>query len=291
MRDPAASGSVKSPAAGATEVRGSEAGPDFQWSRIRKWQIRPEGVIAVIAIATAWQLLSLMFPHFLVPGLQYLIPTLVHLLTLTDTYVHFVSTVWRVLVGCGVASLLGAALGLFMGVNRPVERLLMPILRFFMGVPVLSWVLLVVIWFREPELRIFAILLVVCLPVVAMNVLEGVKNLPKDLYEMLLVFRPSSWQAMRMVIIPWTMPFFVVGLKVTLSLAIRLVVFAELVGATVGVGAAMFTAFNSFDVATLVVWSALLVLAMVLFDVLIGIAERTIFKWRPSVAQRRAKEL
>ena len=68
------------------------------------------------------------------------------------------------------------------------------------------------------------------------QVLDSYRSMSKDLFEMTLAFRPSRWTLFRFLIVPTIVPGILTAWKVNLGNAARVVVVAELVGATGGVG-------------------------------------------------------
>ena len=100
----------------------------------------------------------------------------------------------------------GGALGLLMRLARRSEDYLMPGINFVMGAPALSWTLIVILWFRGTEMRIFALMLAVSFPVFAHSILDAVKGVSRELLEMTLAFRPTRIQVLRLLISPSTVP-------------------------------------------------------------------------------------
>ena len=79
------------------------------------------------------------------------------------------------------------------------------------------------------------------------------------------------------------MPSILVGMKVALSFATRLVVFAELIGTTQGFGNALYSAFQTFNLTGVFVWTFLLVALLYGLSGLLVLFERRLLKYRPSV--------
>jgi NitT/TauT family transport system permease protein len=59
------------------------------------------------------------------------------------------------------------------------------------GIPALSWVVFAIIWFHGIEFRIFFIMVVTSLPAFTFQVLDALRGMSKDLFEMVLAFRPT----------------------------------------------------------------------------------------------------
>jgi ABC-type nitrate/sulfonate/bicarbonate transport system permease component len=139
------------------------------------------------------------------------------------------------------------------------ERYCYPLLNFNQGIPALSWVVISIIWFRGIEFRIFFIMVMTTLPAFAFQVLDSYRTMSKDLFEMTLVFRPSRYDLFRTLIWPTVLPGILTAWKVNLGNASRVVVVAELVGATGGVGYELLQQQQIFDMAGAVAWTIVLV--------------------------------
>jgi len=95
-------------------------------------------------------------------------------------------------------------------------------------------VVIAIIWFRGIEFRIFFIMVMTTLPGFTFQLLDAYRSISNDLYEMTLSFRPSRYDLMRALIWPAVLPGILTSWKVNLGNASRVVVVAELVGATGG---------------------------------------------------------
>ena len=142
----------------------------------------------------------------------------------------------RILAGLGGAFVLGTLLALPMARSQTFERYAYPLLNFNQGIPALSWVVIAIIWFRGIEFRIFFIMVMTTLPAFTFQVLDAYRAMSKDLFEMTLAFRPTRRDLFRTLIWPTVLPGILTAWKVNLGNAARVVVVAELVGATGGVG-------------------------------------------------------
>ena len=83
---------------------------------------------------------------------------------------------------------------------------------------------------------IIFIMVITTLPAFTFQILDAYRSMSKDLFEMTMSFRPSGWTLFRVLIVPTIVPGILTAWKVNLGNAARVVVVAELVGATGGVG-------------------------------------------------------
>lgn len=245
---------------------------------------RKETVITLLAMAGLWQVSSLFLPEYLMPGIQALWPELVKTLSEPSTYGHIVASMLRIVAAFAFSVVVGVALGIWMGVSMRIERYVMPALQVLMGIPALSLILVAVIWFRGAELRVFFVIVAIALPIMVLNTLDGIKGIPRELTEMLVSFRPTLWQRVHMITLPGAMPSILVGMKVALSFATRLAVFAELIGTTQGFGSALYSAFQTFNLTAVFVWTILLVVLLYALSGLLVLLERWLLRYRVPTA-------
>ena len=96
--------------------------------------------------------------------------------------------------------------------------------------------MIAIIWFHGIEFRILFIMVITTLPAFTFQILDAFRSMSKDLFEMTMSFRPRRWTLFRVLIVPTIVPGILTAWKVNLGNAARVVVVAELVGATGGVG-------------------------------------------------------
>ena len=234
-----------------------------------------ELLIGLVVFAIAWEMLSWIVPPFVIPGWGRIFTSLV---ALPAEYVLI--TLARVAVALLLSFALGLALAVAMYLSAPFERYAKPIVRLFMAVPVICWILFAVLWFKSVEFRIGFVLVVTCAPVFLIDALDGMRGVSKDLRDMLRSFRPTRTQYFAKLLLPATAPLIITSWKINLSLAIRVVTIAELVGAVSGIGYGLTLAQQLFSIADVFAWT--LVLVVILFaaeGVLIAIETRML-RWR-----------
>ena len=160
-----------------------------------------------------------------------------------------------------------------------------PFLIFLQGIPALSWVIVAIIWFHGTEFRIAFIMIITTLPAFTFQVLDSYRSMSKDLFEMTMSFRPSGWTLFRVLIVPTIVPGILTAWKVNLGNAARVVVVAELVGATGGVGYQLLRQQQLFDMAGAIAWTLQLVLFVLIVQQTIVAIENHALRYR-AVSER-----
>jgi ABC-type nitrate/sulfonate/bicarbonate transport system permease component len=234
-------------------------------------------------LLVVWQVSSHYIPEYIFPGIPRVLAKSVELLGAPATYQTVLATMQRILGGFALSAVFGMALGISMATSAYVRELLMPALKFVMGIPALTWVLLAIIWFQSAEVRVWFMMFVLVFPIVAVNTFDGVRSISYELYQMVRSLRPGRIQMLRMLVIPAAMPSIFTGLRVSLSFGGRIAVFAEALSASTGIGAAMYAMNQVFDSAGIIAWTFVLVAVLMLLDGALGQAEARWFKWRRSL--------
>ena len=192
-------------------------------------------------------------------------------------------TLDRIVRGLVVGFIVGALFGAVMGTIKKTEPYVMPIVNFIMGVPALSWTLIVILWFSGTETRILVLMVAISFPVFAHSILDAIKGVSKEWMEMTLVFRPTRTQVLRMLILPAIIPHVLTAWKVAVGFAVRVVIVAELVGASSGVGYQMLQQQALFNMSGVLAWTLVLVVSGLAMQFLISVVESRLLRWRPSI--------
>jgi NitT/TauT family transport system permease protein len=161
-----------------------------------------------------------------------------------------------------------------------LERYVRPLVRILMAVPVVSWILFAILWFKWVEFRIGFVLVVVCGPVFLVDALDGMRGVSRELREMVISFRPTRLQFFAKLVLPAILPGILTSWKINLSLAIRVVTIAELVGAVTGIGHRLAIAQELFSVADVFAWTLVLVGLLFLLEALLVRLEAHLLRWR-----------
>jgi NitT/TauT family transport system permease protein len=241
-------------------------------------------VVVVVLLLGAMQIASRFLPPYLLPSPLSVLQAGEQLFT--RDFNHVLITLARLAGALIFAVLVGVLYGFAMAMfawARPYMRALIVIDT---GIPALSWMLLAVLWFGAPELRIFFILSVILIPFYALNVFDGLQALPRDLIDMIDSFRPSRRQTLRYLLMPHIIPYVLLTTKGVVGYAIRMTIFAELIASAVGIGSRMSLAEATFHIDELIAWTFLLVVLNLGLQAAVAAAEKWLLKWRPEATIR-----
>ncbi len=261
------------------------AGAARSWARFKGKNLKFEALVALAGLAVVWQIVSYFVPNYLFPTVPQIADRFVEIFTSWKMLWDASITGIRILIGLAGAFVLGTVIAVLMARSERFERYAYPLLNFNQGIPALSWVVIAIIWFKGIEFRIFFIMVMTTLPGFAFQVLDAYRAMSKDLFEMTLSFRPSRYDLFRTMIWPTVLPGILTAWKVNLGSAARVVVVAELVGATGGVGYQLLIQQQIFDMAGAIAWTLVLVIFVLIVQWIITFIERHTLGYR-AVAER-----
>jgi NitT/TauT family transport system permease protein len=241
-------------------------------------------VVVVIALIAAMEITSRYVPDYIMPSPLAVLDA-AQKLFLQD-YTHVFVTILRLIAAVAFAMLLGVLFGVVMGMLPAVRPYLRALVIIDTGVPALSWMLIAIFWFKDPETRIIFILVVILLPFYALNVYEGIRALPKDLLDMVESFRPTRWQVLRYLVGPHIVQYVFLTTKSVIGYAIRMTIFAELIASAIGVGSRMGLAHSNFQIDQLLAWTFFLIALSLSLQAAINAIEKRFLRWRPELEVR-----
>ena len=239
----------------------------------------------MLVLAGVWQILSMMLPPFLFPPVPEILSRTVDILITGSLLIDVLLTAARIFGGLLGAFILGSLLAFVIARSKLAENFLTPVLTFFQGIPALSWVVFAIIWFHGTEFRVLFIMVMTTLPAFTFQILDAIRSMSKDLFEMTMAFRPSRWTLFRFLTLPTIVPGMLTAWKVNLGNAARVVVVAELVGATGGVGYELLRQQQLFDMAGAMAWTLQLVLFVLIVQQTINAIEAYALRYR-AVSER-----
>jgi NitT/TauT family transport system permease protein len=237
-------------------------------------------LVSLLVFAIAWEALSHLAPYLGIP--PFAVPSFVRIARsfATITPIDIVVTLARVIAALITSFVLGLALAMAMYRSDTFDKYLHPMVRLFMAVPVVSWILFAVLWFPGVEFRIGFVLVVVCGPVFLIDTLDAMRGVSRELRHMMQSFRPTTWQYFYKLMLPAIVPTIFTSWKVNISLAIRVVTIAELVGAVTGIGHQLSVAQELFSVADVFAWTLVLVGLLFLLEAMVARVEARVLRWR-----------
>ncbi len=197
---------------------------------------------------------------------------------------------WRHLKASGSAFIIGYMSAVIMGVGFGLLIALRPRLSFFMepwlialyATPMIALAPIFVVLLGIGIYSKIAIIFIEAFFPVTANAALGVRSTSKELIEASRSFGATEGQVMRTVLIPYSLPFIIAGMRIAVARGLAGVVIAEIFGSVAGVGNMIWFSAESYDMPKL--FSGVFILAgtsIVLMSTLARL-ERVVAPWRAS---------
>jgi NitT/TauT family transport system permease protein len=240
------------------------------------WRIASLGAFLLI-----WKLSSGLAGGRLLPSPEAVLVALMEEARSGALALNLVATLTRVAAAFTVAILAGSAIGYAMGRSSAFDRVADPWLILLLNLPALVIILLAYIWFGLTEAAAIGAVAINKLPNTIATLREGARALDPALDEMGQAFTFDPWTRARHVVIPQLAPYLAAAARTGLSLVWKIVLVVELIGRPNGVGFAIGTAFQLFDVALILAYGLCFVAVMLAIETcLVQPLERHASRWR-----------
>lgn len=195
-------------------------------------------------------------------------------------WTHLSASLQRLLIGWSLGSMLGIFVGLLIGLSSVARAGLSPLVSAIFPIPKIALLPLFIIWFGIGEgSKVATILFGTFFPTVIATY-GGVDNVDRNLIRMGQSFGLSKSSIVRKIILPGALPAILSGCRISASIAIILLVAAEMIGAEFGIGAYILLAGSLFAPDQLIAGVAMLSIMGLCFAWLIGRAEKFFLSWR-----------
>ena len=193
---------------------------------------------------------------------------------------HLVPSLSRLAVGAAIGASVGISVGVLIGLFSYIRSGLVPLIAAIFPIPKIALLPLFVIWFGIGEGSKYALIAFGTFTPTVVATYGAVDNVDRTLIRMGQSFGLSWWSIVRKIVLPGAMPGILSGLRISLAIAIILLVAAEMLGAEYGIGAYILEAGSLYDLERLFVGVVILSVLGVIVSASVGFAERRILRWR-----------
>lgn len=196
------------------------------------------GLLLPVTLALGWEIAVAL--HWadgrLLPTPSRLTTTLLELANKGALHEHILATLQRVALGFAFGVAAGTILGAATGYWTLIRRLFDPMLQALRSIPSIAWVPLFILWFGIFETsKVILIAVGVFFPIY-LSLSEAVQGVDRKLVEVGRIFRFSAREMIVRILLPATLPAYIVALRSGLGLGWMFVVAAEFMGAEQGLG-------------------------------------------------------
>lgn len=193
---------------------------------------------------------------------------------------HLFPSMERLFVGAFMGIAVGISIGVMIGLFSYVRAGLVPLVAALFPIPKIALLPLFVIWFGIDEMSKYALIAFGTFTPTVVATYGAVDNVDRSLIRMGQSFGLSWWSIIRKIVLPGAFPAILSGLRVSISIAIILLVAAEMLGAQYGVGSYILEAGSLYDLEKLFAGVTILSAMGLIVNFIIGQIERRFLNWR-----------
>ena len=195
-------------------------------------------------------------------------------------YAHLAPSLSRLFMGALMGVSAGIAIGVLIGLFSYARAGLVPLVAALFPIPKIALLPLFVIWFGIDEGSKYALIAFGTFTPTVVATYGAVDNVDRTLIRMGQSFGLSWLSIVRKIVLPGAMPGILSGLRISLAIGIILLVAAEMLGATHGVGAYILQAGSLYDLERLFAGVTILSVLGVTVSTGIGMIEKRLLRWR-----------
>src|SRR5690625_81131 len=199
---------------------------------------------------------------------------------------HLAATFNRVIIAFLISMGLGIVVGTLMGIYRRIDELLEAWVVAMLNIPRLVLFVAAYLVLGLNDRAAVLALIISVLPTVIVQVREGTRAVDNKLVEMAVAYRRSRLAIWRRVVLPQLMPYIIGTARTTLALAWKMVILAELMGRTSGVGYQISFYYQMFNMPGILAYGLVMMVILAIIDIVImGGLQRWTFRWRRPAAR------
>ena len=191
---------------------------------------------SVLAGVLVWQLVALRFHVTVFPSPW---ETLIEAWDLSlsgEIFLHCGASLFRILTGFVLGSMIAVPIGLLMGVNDFIRRSIEPVSEFFRFIPAIAMVIFSIIWFGVGEASKVFLIVYNTIFTVMINTEAGVRAVNENQLRAASMMGARRHQRFFHVVVPATVPYVITGMRIAMGRSFSTIVAAELLGASTGLG-------------------------------------------------------
>jgi len=191
-----------------------------------------------------------------------------------------IATLNRIIWGYLFGALSGIALGIGMGLYRPLKIAFYPLVTMFYPIPKIAILPLIMLIFGIGEMSKIVVVFIGSFFLILINTLHGVSSLQKIYHDVSFVYRIKQTSFIFRVVLPGALPSIFTGLKLAIGYSLVIVVAAEFSGADAGIGYLIWQSWETFSIKSM--YAGIFVIGALgfLFIYSLEYLERKLIPWK-----------
>lgn len=236
-------------------------------------QNKYKSVLIIIFWTAMWEVISLVIDREIyLPSPMSAFNALTTILGHSESYIIILHSTYRTLAGFGLSCIFGITLGYLSGRNDLLRDILTPFVSIMRTVPVMSIIIIALIWFKSTNVPIFVAILM-CFPIMWTNTVEGIKNTDIKLLEVCSIYSISKLRIITSVYLRSALPYIKAGMISSLGIGWKVTSAAEVMSLPkYSIGSCLYDSKVYLDIPSLFAWTIIIVILSYIFERLLAAA-------------------
>jgi len=246
--------------------------------------LRYEGIytlISFLVLLAAWKVVSVIISsEIILPSPEDTTISMLKLIRTKEFFIIILSSFQRGLLGFIISFILGIFFGFLSGLSRVFRRIFEPFLSVIRTTPVITVILIALIWFKANNVPVFASFLM-AFPIICTNVIEGIDNVDQKILEMAKIFRIKKSRVIKEIYIPSLVPFLAAAVSSAFGIGWKVVIAAEVLSQPkYAIGTSLQTSKIYLNINDVFAWTIYAILIGYIIERIIRFAEYKTIKWK-----------
>jgi NitT/TauT family transport system permease protein len=238
-------------------------------------------ISSILLFIACWDLGNQLYGDLVLPSPKETFETLFTMLKDPFIWVEIKITLYRAGVGFGISLVIGTVLGILAGSFATASIMSRPIVTILVGMPPIAWIVLAMIWFGMGDMTVIFTIVVASFPIVFVGALQGARTLEGDLKEMADSFKLPFCMKMFDVYFPHIFSYIFPSWVSGLGMAWKIVIMAELLSASDGIGASLAIARSHLDTPTALALVVIMIASLMIVEyIILEPIKREVELWR-----------
>ncbi|MDR0875968.1 MAG: ABC transporter permease [Clostridiales Family XIII bacterium] len=236
--------------------------------------------ILIVVLLILWAVVPLYLHNIYVPPLGEVLQEFAKLASTGELFKHIGASLKIALIGLAISQALAIPLGVLIGWFKKIDTYLDPLLVVMRNTSILAILPLFVLFLGIGEVSKIAIIVWGCFFPTLINTIQGVKTVDQNLIRSAQSMGISTTGLFFKVVIPASSPYILAGFRLSASIALIVLVGAEMVGAFYGIGFMIFNAQHAYMIPRMYVGILTLAILGVLVNLLSTKLENSVLRWQ-----------
>ena len=248
--------------------------PSYLWSG---WG----SVASIFLFAALWDFGNQVYGDLILPSPKDTFIALNTILNDSEMFENIVITLNRALSGFFLALIVGSVLGLLSGLFVTASIMSRPIVTILFGMPPIAWIVLAMIWFGMGDTTVIFTVFIASFPIVFVGALQGTRTLEGELKEMADSFHLPFSMKLFDLYLPHIFSYIFPAYISALGMSWKIVIMAELLATSDGLGAALAVARSQLETSTALAIVTIMIASLLIIEyVVLEPIKKELEAWR-----------